>query len=277
MTPNNRVGADSASVAWGTAGVVSGRRPSRSAEDQITQLAARLRVPGPGMRAAGVPHGVGVPATGVVEGDAGGSDPAGVADVSVAPFRRRRRAGGPGGVGILEHGCVADFVEDLDWGVGNSPGPEPASATAGNGDPSAEHSGPGSRRTRVADVQAVEASSGREPEVGQQVPLLPLAKNHVNTDGELRSQAIGFTPLQTTAVGHSIFHVFAALAEFIRELIVFDSREGLASARACGRGSGRPGWVAGPQWADGVRTWRACCWRVCGQGAAWGRYRALPG
>ena len=37
-----------------------------------------------------------------------------------------------------------------------------------------------------------------------------------------------------------VFHVFAALAEFIRELIVAGTREGLAAARARGRIGGRP-------------------------------------
>lgn len=37
-----------------------------------------------------------------------------------------------------------------------------------------------------------------------------------------------------------VFHVFVALAEFIRELIVQGTREGLAAARACGERIGRP-------------------------------------
>lgn len=37
-----------------------------------------------------------------------------------------------------------------------------------------------------------------------------------------------------------MFHVFAALAEFIRELIVEGTREGLAAARARGVRLGRP-------------------------------------
>lgn len=37
-----------------------------------------------------------------------------------------------------------------------------------------------------------------------------------------------------------MFHVFAALAEFIRELIVSGTREGHAAARARGRVGGRP-------------------------------------
>ncbi|WP_395298785.1 RHS repeat-associated core domain-containing protein [Kitasatospora hibisci] len=44
----------------------------------------------------------------------------------------------------------------------------------------------------------------------------------------------------TTPGGRLVFHVFAALAEFIRELIVSGTREGLDAARARGRVGGRP-------------------------------------
>lgn len=37
-----------------------------------------------------------------------------------------------------------------------------------------------------------------------------------------------------------VFHVFAALAEFIRELIVIGTNEGLTAARERGRVGGRP-------------------------------------
>jgi DNA invertase Pin-like site-specific DNA recombinase len=63
--------------------------------------------------------------------------------------------------------------------------------------------------------------------------------------GELNDMGVGFTSLYerldtTTPGGRMIFHVFAALAEFIRELIVENTREGLAAARARGRVGGRP-------------------------------------
>jgi DNA invertase Pin-like site-specific DNA recombinase len=65
------------------------------------------------------------------------------------------------------------------------------------------------------------------------------------TVGELRHRDVGFTSLHenldtTTPSGRLVFHVFAALAEFIRELIVSGTREGLAAARARGRVGGRP-------------------------------------
>ncbi len=63
--------------------------------------------------------------------------------------------------------------------------------------------------------------------------------------GELRRRGIGFRSLHealdtTTPGGRLVFHVFAALAEFIRELIVEGTREGLQAARARGQRLGRP-------------------------------------
>lgn len=67
----------------------------------------------------------------------------------------------------------------------------------------------------------------------------------VNMVAELRARGIGFQSLHealdtTTPGGRLIFHVFAALAEFIRELIVAGTHEGLAAARARGKTGGRP-------------------------------------
>jgi len=70
--------------------------------------------------------------------------------------------------------------------------------------------------------------------------------------GELRRREIGFRSLHealdtTTAGGRLVFHVFAALAEFIRELIVEGTHEGLAAARARGQRLGRPPAMTGEQ------------------------------
>jgi DNA invertase Pin-like site-specific DNA recombinase len=67
----------------------------------------------------------------------------------------------------------------------------------------------------------------------------------ITTVADLRKREVGFTSLHenldtTTPGGRLVFHVFAALAEFIRELIVSGTREGLAAARARGRVGGRP-------------------------------------
>ncbi|MGA4539272.1 recombinase family protein [Uniformispora flossi] len=68
----------------------------------------------------------------------------------------------------------------------------------------------------------------------------------------LRRREIGFSSLHerldtTTPGGRLVFHVFAAPAEFIRELIVSGTREGLAASRCAGviwvrpaGGSGEP-------------------------------------
>ncbi|MEU7430748.1 recombinase family protein [Streptomyces sioyaensis] len=63
--------------------------------------------------------------------------------------------------------------------------------------------------------------------------------------GGLRKREIGFQSLHealdtTTPGGRLVFHVFAALAEFIRELIVQGTHEGIEAARARGERIGRP-------------------------------------
>ncbi|MFD7402275.1 recombinase family protein [Streptomyces sp. NPDC059866] len=64
-------------------------------------------------------------------------------------------------------------------------------------------------------------------------------QNLINMVAELRERGIGFTSLHenldTTPGGRLVFHVFAALVEFIRELIVIGTNEGLAAARVGGR------------------------------------------
>jgi DNA invertase Pin-like site-specific DNA recombinase len=63
--------------------------------------------------------------------------------------------------------------------------------------------------------------------------------------GRLKREGVGFQSLHekldtTTAGGMFIFHVFAALAEFIRSIILANTNEGLAAARARGQRLGRP-------------------------------------
>jgi DNA invertase Pin-like site-specific DNA recombinase len=62
---------------------------------------------------------------------------------------------------------------------------------------------------------------------------------------QVRAKDIEFRSLQenldtTTSGGKLVFHVFAALAEFERDLIRERTRAGLAAARARGRKGGRP-------------------------------------
>jgi DNA invertase Pin-like site-specific DNA recombinase len=69
----------------------------------------------------------------------------------------------------------------------------------------------------------------------------------VDTVTGLADQGVGFCSLQeaidtTTPGGKLVFHVFAALAEFERDLIRERTAAGLAAARVRGRRGGRP-WV----------------------------------
>jgi DNA invertase Pin-like site-specific DNA recombinase len=73
-------------------------------------------------------------------------------------------------------------------------------------------------------------------------------KHLVNTIHDLNERKVGFKVLTghgasintTTASGKLIFGIFAALAEFERELISERTKAGLASARARGRKGGAP-------------------------------------
>jgi DNA invertase Pin-like site-specific DNA recombinase len=62
---------------------------------------------------------------------------------------------------------------------------------------------------------------------------------------ELRNNGVGFRSLQenvdtTSGVGKLVFHIFASLAEFERDLVRERTLAGLAAARARGRMGGRP-------------------------------------
>ena len=67
----------------------------------------------------------------------------------------------------------------------------------------------------------------------------------VDTVTTLAGRGVGFRSLQesidtTTSGGRLVFHVFAALAEFERDLIRERTQAGLSAARARGRRGGRP-------------------------------------
>jgi DNA invertase Pin-like site-specific DNA recombinase len=67
----------------------------------------------------------------------------------------------------------------------------------------------------------------------------------VDTVTRLAGRGVGFCSLQeaidtTTPGGKLVFHVFAALAEFERDLVRERTSAGLAAARARGRRGGRP-------------------------------------
>jgi DNA invertase Pin-like site-specific DNA recombinase len=70
----------------------------------------------------------------------------------------------------------------------------------------------------------------------------------VETVRELLDRGVGFKSLQeaidtTTSGGKLIFHIFASLAEFERDIIRERTNAGLAAARARGRKGGRPAGV----------------------------------
>ena len=74
---------------------------------------------------------------------------------------------------------------------------------------------------------------------------------------ELSSKQIGFRSLTenidtTTSGGRLVFHIFAALAEFERDLIRERTQAGLSAARARGRQGGRPPTLT----ADQIKTAR---------------------
>ena len=70
----------------------------------------------------------------------------------------------------------------------------------------------------------------------------------VNTVHDLTARGIGFKVLSghkgsidtTSSSGKLVFGIFAALAEFERELIIERTKAGMAAARARGRNGGRP-------------------------------------
>jgi DNA invertase Pin-like site-specific DNA recombinase len=72
----------------------------------------------------------------------------------------------------------------------------------------------------------------------------------VDTVTGLAERGVGFRSLQeqvdtTTPGGKLVFHVFAALAEFERDLVRERTSAGLAAARARGRRGGRPPVLSG--------------------------------
>jgi DNA invertase Pin-like site-specific DNA recombinase len=91
-------------------------------------------------------------------------------------------------------------------------------------------------------------------------------RNLVDLIASLGERKVDLTVLDqnistTTAGSRLVFHVFAAIAEFERDLIIERTRDGLAATKARGRSGGRK-----PELPEGlqaqVRTWRAEGWSV---------------
>ena len=75
-------------------------------------------------------------------------------------------------------------------------------------------------------------------------------RNLIDVVADLDARGVGFRSLQenidtTTSGGKLVFHVFAALAEFERSLIVERTQAGLKAARARGRSGGRRALLTG--------------------------------
>ncbi|HSH81638.1 MAG TPA: recombinase family protein [Herpetosiphonaceae bacterium] len=104
----------------------------------------------------------------------------------------------------------------------------------------------GARVERPGLTAALEACRPGDTLVVWKLDRLGRSLPHlVETVRDLGAHGVGFTSLQeqldtTTAGGKLIFHIFASLAEFERDLIRERTNAGLAAARARGRKGGRP-------------------------------------
>jgi DNA invertase Pin-like site-specific DNA recombinase len=87
-------------------------------------------------------------------------------------------------------------------------------------------------------------------------------KHLIELVGEFEQRGVAFQSLQesidtSSAGGRLIFHLFAALAEFERNLIQERTKAGLAAARARGRKGGRKKSLNGQQRAAAVELYKA--------------------
>jgi DNA invertase Pin-like site-specific DNA recombinase len=101
----------------------------------------------------------------------------------------------------------------------------------------------------------------------------------VETVTRLAERGIGFHSLQeaidtTTPGGKLVFHVFAALAEFERDLIRERTSAGLAAARARGRHGGRPSALTGHKLQVAQEMYRSGSTRVAAIATTLGVSRA---
>ncbi len=113
---------------------------------------------------------------------------------------------------------------------------------------SIEYKEPGSREFPLAGGAETirHDEQGEGPAAPWRLDRLGRSVLHlIDLTGELGERAVGLRSLQegidtTTPGGRLVFHVFSALAQFEREIIIERSRAGVAAARARGRVGGRP-------------------------------------
>ena len=104
----------------------------------------------------------------------------------------------------------------------------------------------GARTDRPTLIQLLDQLRPGDTLVVWKLDRLGRSLRHlVDTVTGLADRGIGFRSVQeaidtTTPGGKLVFHVFAALAEFERDLIRERTAAGLAAARARGRRGGRP-------------------------------------
>ena len=104
----------------------------------------------------------------------------------------------------------------------------------------------GARAERPGLIEALKECRSGDTLVVWKLDRLGRSLPHlVETVRDLVARGVGFQSLQeniatTTSGGKLIFHLFAALSEFERDLIRERTQAGLAAARARGRKGGRP-------------------------------------
>jgi len=104
----------------------------------------------------------------------------------------------------------------------------------------------GAKAERTGLEQAIKSCREGDTLVVWKLDRLGRSLPHlVETVSLLISKGIGFKSLQenidtTTSGGKLIFHIFASLAEFERDIISERTKAGLSAARARGRLGGRP-------------------------------------
>ena len=112
-----------------------------------------------------------------------------------------------------------------------------------------EDAASGKRDDRPGLAACLKALRDGDPLVVWKLDRLGRDLRHlVNTVHDLTTRGIGFKVLSghgasidtTSPSGKLVFGIFAALAEFERELIIERTKAGMAAARARGRNGGRP-------------------------------------